>query len=104
MTPEPTGGIYREHGVNAFVRRYGYQDLRNRQDRLNFGGIHRVGCCDKRTNLTLTVDGYDPDSRKIFKAEGSIALLDKQGNVTASWSFASLLSHWSKKHSKVAYV
>lgn len=43
MTPEPTGGFYREKGVEAFVRKFGYADKLGRADRLNFGGVHR-GC------------------------------------------------------------
>ncbi|MEK6537012.1 MAG: MvaI/BcnI restriction endonuclease family protein, partial [Actinomycetota bacterium] len=43
MTPEPKGGLYQEQGVEAFVRRFGYADQLGRADRLNFGGIHKVG-------------------------------------------------------------
>ena len=39
LTPEPTGGYYREQGVEAFVRRYGYPDKSGKANRLNFGGI-----------------------------------------------------------------
>ena len=33
MTPEPTGGFYRERGVEAFVRQFGYADKHERPDR-----------------------------------------------------------------------
>ncbi|MCP5362078.1 MAG: hypothetical protein H6908_05545, partial [Hyphomicrobiales bacterium] len=39
MTPEPTGGIYRE-GVAAFLRRFGYADKSGKEDRFNFGGVY----------------------------------------------------------------
>ena len=42
MTPEPTGGLYRDEGVEAFVRIYGYPDRSGRPDRINFGGVHRA--------------------------------------------------------------
>ena len=41
MTPEPTNGIYVSEGVEAFVRKYGYIDKLGRQNRMNFGGIHK---------------------------------------------------------------
>jgi MvaI/BcnI restriction endonuclease family len=38
MTPEPTGGFYREKGFNKFVLRFGYPDKGGKADRLNVGG------------------------------------------------------------------
>ena len=43
MTPEPTGGHYKIHGVESFIRKFGYPDKMGREDRLNFGGVHKVG-------------------------------------------------------------
>jgi hypothetical protein len=40
MTPEPTGGIYKERGVSEFVRRFGYMDKSGKPDRMNFGGVY----------------------------------------------------------------
>ena len=37
-------------------------------------------------------------------AAGCLALMDKKGVVAASWSFSSLLEHWSRKHALAAYV
>src|SRR5690606_33980141 len=39
MTPEPTGGFYKDSGPIEFVRRYGYPDKSGKPDRLNFGGV-----------------------------------------------------------------
>ena len=33
MTPEPTGGLYRDEGVDAFLRRYGYADKSGKSTR-----------------------------------------------------------------------
>lgn len=53
MTPEPTGGFYKERGVEAFIRRFGYPDKNDIPDRLNFGGIHRAGEHQPSTGLTM---------------------------------------------------
>ena len=104
MTPEPTVGFYKEHGVAAFIRRFGYADKKGRADRLNFGGIHRAGIRHKDTHLTLTLSGYDVGRGKITDATGSVALIDDTGEIAAAWPFAGLLAHWSRKHAKAAYV
>ena len=57
MTPEPTGGYYKTAGVESFVRKFGYPDMTgqaNREDRLNFGGIHRVGLIIQELDWQLT--------------------------------------------------
>lgn len=104
MTPEPTGGIYKDHGVADFIKRYGYPDKSGKPDRLNFGGVHKVGVKHASTNLTLRLSGFDSETGKIRNAGGSIDLVDEKDVVTASWSFASLLAHWNKKHNQACYV
>ncbi len=104
MTPEPTGGFYLDEGVIAFVRRFGYQDKRGRDDRHNFGGIHRVGQACSATGLSLELHGYDHPSHQITRSDGVLALVDSTGFVAASWSFARLLSHWSRKHARAVFV
>lgn len=104
MTPEPTGGEYRAVGIVDFVTAYGYQDKRGRENRLNFGGIHRVGIRCSATGLTLAFDGYDAESGKMTRADGSLALLTDAGSVAASWDFVGLLAHWSRKHSRAVFV
>lgn len=104
MTPEPNLGLYVEEGVEAFVRRYGYPDVAGRPDRLNFGGVHRVGERASRTKLSMQLRGFDQQSGKITDASGSIVLLDEEANIAAGWNFAGLLSHWKRKHSRAAFV
>jgi hypothetical protein len=104
MTPEPTVGIYKVDGAEAFIRKYGYADRHGRVDRMNFGGVHRVGSMHPTTKLTMIVDGYDLLKRQITNAEGAVKLVDSLGNVAAGWPLAGLLSHWSHKHAKAAYV
>lgn len=79
MTPEPTGGFYRERGVEAFVRQFGYADKRERPDRLNFGGVHRVGERHATTHLTMMLPGYDAARGRITDANGCIALVSDPG-------------------------
>lgn len=104
MTPEPTNGYYVSEGVEAFIRRYGYEDLVGRTDRMNFGGIHKSGERHARTNLKLELIGFDTTTGKIRNTEGKIALIDPENNEAASWSFSSLLLHWNRKHNQACYV
>jgi hypothetical protein len=77
MTPEPTGGVYKLNGVVEFLRRYGYPDKNGRDDRINFGGIHKVGLLHPSTKLKMELIGFDPSSRKITRSDGRIALIDQ---------------------------
>jgi len=104
MTPEPTRGFYQEHGMAEFVRKYGYPDKRGRVDRLNFGGIHRVGERHLTTHLLLITEGYDATRGLITDANGCVALMSESGEMAAGWAFNSLFEHWSRKHAKAAYV
>jgi hypothetical protein len=104
MTPEPTGGVYRQEGITNFIRRYGYPDRRGVVDRLNFGGVHRVNDRHPLTGLTLRLQGYDSGTKKISSASGSLALMDDRDHVAAEWSFSHLLSIWNRKHAQAVYV
>jgi len=104
MTPEPTGGFYKQNGVEWFIRKYGYPDKMGRPDRLNFGGIHKFGLKHKLTNLRLQLPGFDLDSGKIRNTSGSISLIDENENEAANWSFTSLLEHWRRKHAHASYI
>jgi hypothetical protein len=104
MTPEPTGGFYAEHGLAAFVRRFGYADKKGRPDRLNFGGIYRTGSLHPFTRLALGLTGYDAREGRILDPDGAVALLTAAGEVAAAWDFAGLLKHWTRKHANAVYV
>ncbi|NQZ78566.1 MAG: MvaI/BcnI restriction endonuclease family protein [Ekhidna sp.] len=104
MTPEPTDGLYKTKGTEFFVRTYGYPDKLGRPDRMNFGGIHKTDQRHGTTNLELKIVGFDSASGKIRNSNGRIALVDTHNNEAASWSFASLLLHWNRKHDKACYV
>lgn len=104
MTPEPTDGIYKSAGAEVFLKQYGYADKKGREDRINFGGIHKVGIRNPLTNLEMQLIGFDTESGKIRNSNGRISLVDIHGNETASWSFASMLLHWNRKHNQACYV
>ena len=104
MTPEPSGGFYKDKGVDFFIYKYGYEDKRGRPDRLNFGGVHKHGIKHPLTKLTLELPGFDLESGKIKNSKGSISLVDEKGNEAASWSFTSLIKHWRNKHAKATYI
>jgi hypothetical protein len=105
MTPEPTGGIYREQGVEVFLRRFGYPDQSGKPDRLNFGG--RYDCQRGHHHLTglrMTVSGYDSISGKMTDVNGGIELVSSDLQIAASWSFKGMMAHWNRKHAQAAYV
>jgi len=104
MTPEPTAGIYKEQGVEQFLRTFGYPDQMGREDRINFGGIFRNGVRAERTGLTLTLTGYDSTSGKITSADGGISLLDDSGQNAATWLYADMMKHWIRKHAQAVYI
>jgi hypothetical protein len=103
MTPEPTGGVYVEDGVREFIRRFGYPDEAI-LDRRNFGGVHTTLKMCARTNLRLTLGGYDAKKRKITDLSSGISLLNKRGEAAATWDYKGLLAHWMRKHARAAYV
>jgi hypothetical protein len=104
FTPEPTGGFYSAEGADAFVRMWGYPDTRGRADRMNFGGIYRVGGPPhSRTNIHMILDGYNRE-RGTFRSDGALRLVDGRGVEAASWSFAKLMDHWKAKHARAVYV
>lgn len=104
MTPEPTGGVYKDDGVSVFLQKFGYKDLLGRPDRINFGGVHRFGEKHARTGLVLRLDGYDEKSGRITDAEGGMVLETAEGEVAAKWHYSGLIEHWRRKHSQAAYV
>lgn len=104
VTPEPDGGFYKMAGAERFIRRFGYPDVRGRPDRLNFGGIYRVGIRVGRTGLTLCINGFDPAKERIVDLAGGIQLMTDASEVAAQWSFPKLIQQWARKHAKAAYV
>lgn len=104
MTPEPTGGFYKDESPEAFVRKFGYADKSGKVDRMNFGGRHFVGRRCPPTGLTMQLTGFDASSGKITDANGVIPLVSDRGEVAAAWAFGKILEHWSHKHTKAVYV
>jgi hypothetical protein len=104
MTPEPTGGFYREHGAAAFVRKFGYPDKLGRPGRLNFGGLHRFHQRTASTGCTLRLTGFDHENGKITDSRGYLMLESDDGLPAAIWSFEGLMNHWQRKHAQAAYV
>lgn len=105
MTPEPTGGYYRDAGVEAFLHRYGYPDKSDKPGRINFGGIYAAGRdFHADTGLKLVMHGFDAPSGKITDMDGWLALTDRQDEPAAIWHFRNILTHWNRKHAKAAYL
>lgn len=105
MTPEPTGGLYKEEGMLEFMSRYGYPDKSGKEDRVNFGGVYsNVRTYHKDTTLKLRMLGYDYEKQNIVDMNGGIALLDPKDNVAALWKFTGIMDHWNRKHAQAAYI
>ncbi len=105
MTPEPTGGEYRDLGVEEFMRRNGYPDKGGVEDRVNFGGIYVNGAAQHAdTKLALKLTGYDTKANKIEDLSGGLILVSDAGNIAAQWHFAHMIEHWNRKHAKAVYV
>ena len=105
MTPEPSGGDYRDLGVDEFLRRYGYPDKGGIADRINFGGIYANNSdFHKDTNLALRLTGYNATSDKIDDLGGGLVLVTREGKIAAKWDFSNMIDHWNRKHAKAVYV
>lgn len=105
MTPEPTAGEYKDRGVAEFLRRYGYADRSGIENRINFGGVYRVGQdFHHMTGLALRMSGFDPDEGKITDMNGSIQLISRDGNIAAAWEYSGIIDHWNRKHARAVYV
>lgn len=101
MTPEPNGGYYGEKGVQAFVARYG----RDRPDGSRyFTGTHKAMALCTTSGMTMRLRGYNKEKQVIEEVDGAIELIDAHGKLAASWSYATLLPHWTTKHTYAAYV
>lgn len=101
MTPEPTGGIYGENGVEVFVRKFGKP---TENDTLYFTGLHKANNKNSSTGLTMVVSGFNAEKKIIENVNGAVELLTESGDCAASWSFEGLLLKWNKKHAQAAYV
>ncbi len=101
ITTEPKGGVYKECGIQEFVRRYGKP---SRNDTFYFTGLHKANVRNKSTGLTLIVRGYNHLSSTIEDVKGAVELLTDKGECAAAWSFEELLVKWNKKHAQAAYV
>lgn len=104
MTPEPTGGHYKEHGAASFVRQFGYPDKNGRPDRLNFGGIHKYGLPQASTGLTLMLDGFNVTTGKIEDINGGVILRSADGQEAAIWYYTTIIEQWTRKHAKAAFI
>jgi len=103
MTPEPDGGEYKDLGIIHFIKTYGYLDKTGRANRMNFGGVHKVGYTHPLTNLELKLLGY-AEKKGIENPNGCVALVNSKDKIAASWSFAGMMAHWNRKHNKSVYV
>ena len=87
-----------------WLKQYGYPDKSGVSDRINFSSPHTIDKKNSTTKLTLSLNGFDSDTKKITDANGSLDLVTTSGRLALSWSFNKILEHWSRKHQYAAYV
>lgn len=104
MTPEPDGGIYTENGIIEFMTKFGYPDRKGRLNRQNFGGVFKYQKPSALTGIRLELIGYDTINNKITDSSGGIALVSKDDEIAATWSYSKLIDHWKRKHAKTVYI
>jgi hypothetical protein len=105
MTSEPNSGEYKDEGVEKFLIRYGYPDRNGVDDRINFGGVYKVGGgFHDLTGLAMKLVGFDANAGKITDMNGGIYLVSERDNVAAVWNFSGMMEHWNRKHSRAVYV
>ena len=75
-----------------------------RVDRLNFGGVHKVGEKHATTGLTLTLEEFDAIDGKILTKSAGISLLTDTGYEAATWTYVDLMNHWNHKYAQTAYI
>jgi len=102
MTPEPTGGYYAAHGAEAFLRKYGSPS--KDPAKIYFEGAHKFGVRHHKRGTVISLEGYDPVSRRIVDASGGIRLRDTAGAIAAEWGFGGLVEHWRNKHARAVFV
>lgn len=100
MTPEPNTGTYLDC-LETFLRTYGT----NIQDeRIDFASRHNIGQENPKTFLTLKLEGYDPELKKISNPEGGLFLRNQSGTVIAGWTFNKIIDHWKNKHANTCFI
>lgn len=105
MTPEPSGGLYQDEGVEKFMHKFAYPDKSGKPNRLNFGGVYSTQKNHHAdTGLCLKLEGYDTNRNKITDMDGGIVLLSKNEEVAAKWDFSKMMQHWNRKHAYAAYI
>ena len=71
---------------------------------MNFGGLHKFQDTNAKTGLTLSLLGFNRKNFQITEVNGCVALLNRNDDLVAGWSFPKLMEHWNRKHNKAVYV
>ncbi len=100
MTPEPDIGLYRD----SYAQFMNSHANRRNPEKLYFTAKHQPGIRNLETKLTLFIEGYDLQKKKITHSEGGYFLKNDNGEIAAGWTFSKLLNHWKNKHTKTCYV
>lgn len=104
ITSEADCGFRAEHGVRAFVDRYGHESAKTSGKRV-FNGIHRCWAPNGQTGARLEIDHWNRETHlPTGTGDPEVLLLDSDDAVMAGWSFDHLGQHWAKKHAGAVYV
>lgn len=100
LTPEPDSGLYLDD-FDEFLERH---HSSRAEKKINFAAVHHPETRQNRTGLKMVLSDIDMSTGLPMDPEGGIFLLDDQGHAAIGWSFNKLISHWSRKHAKTAFV
>lgn len=106
MTPAPDLGFQGTHKFREFMAAFGTPGKKS-DGSTHFSGVFRCGVVNSKNGLTLTVAGYDTQTRKFADDHSQISVMlasAETGTEVAGWSLGRLMNTWNRKHAFAAYV
>ncbi len=104
MTTEPDYGYRHDHGVKAFLAKYGWTSPKN-PNKTVFYGKHDTLKVNTRSKLKLLIENWDSTSNlPTGVGDPNLILVDRKDRIAAGWSFSHLSNSWSNKHGGAMFV
>ena len=105
MTPEPDFGYRFDHGLTAFLHKFGWKGTKN-DGSFRFNGKHNTLGIYAKSQLELKILNWDtatnaPDGN----GSPDVVLINPSTyEIAAGWTFSKLSSSWGRKHAGGIYV
>ena len=105
ITTEPDLGFRHEHGVSAYLDRFGWP-AKTHPDRTVFNGAHKYGEVNSSSDALLTISGWDTTTgQPTGGVDPQVHLIDHaSGALISGWTYDHMKDHWSAKHAGALYV